>query len=250
MNEDGQRFLDSDDVAVVLREIHEVQHALENIAQVLKCGKPLQHELALNVLRISEFRLTDVARIIGIETDGTVEMEKRYAQLRAANVRIQALETQIGSVQAPELTQLSLRNLHRHLNAWWDLDGFGHISEIHFGPYGCAVKFSCALFGAAALADSSTPVSDMEREKLWHESLRQKGFILVNQGGETSLADCDTNRHALCELITTRLPSAKVTSMDNIHRNQCGFVLRSVDVHIQNITEILGLAVPEKSPLG
>ncbi|KWU26416.1 hypothetical protein [Burkholderia cenocepacia] len=245
-SEDATITLAPDNLAVALRKIREIQQSLGTIANIIKDGSPLNADLGANVLKVTEFYLGDLGKALGIETDDEAARKLRNANLRAANLKIHELEAQLGDSASPELTQLNLRALAKRLEAWWELEGFGHVSNIAFEPHGCKVTFSCHLFGGFPLVDSKTPVSDKEREHLWHASLQERGFVLTEEGREVSLLDCDASRQALCDLLRSRLPSARVFRMENMHKQNAGdFILRSVEVYIQKISDLLQLPVPQ-----
>lgn len=241
--------LTADQTAVALRHILELQQAVGTIAAALKGSSMfpdgLNKELAENALKVSEYQLSDLCQTLGVETHGTREREQRHADLRKANGRIHELEELLGKRQGPEVTQSALKNLYAQLNSWWDLEGFGHIGDVAFQEYGCTVKFSCALFGDFRLIGSDTPVSDQERKALWLESLRERGFVLVQEDREWEIQDCDASRAVLCQLITERIPSASVSRIENFHRRTTNsFTMRSVEVYIRNIADIAQL--PQK----
>lgn len=244
-NADREISLDPDKRAVAAREIRDIHLGLAALTDFLQKDAVVTVEFVHNVISVVEYRLGELARELGVETDGTVQREERYAKLREANGRIRELEGLLGNAEAPELTQMALKKLHERLNGWWDLEGFGHVSEVAFGPYGAEVNFSCSLFGDFRLTDSRSPVSDKERKALWHKSLEDRGFELLWDGREPSLKDCDRTRRVLAELFSGRLPSAKISSYVN-HASRVGaFELRSVTVFIRRLEEILALPVAE-----
>lgn len=238
--------LNEDQVAVAQRHIKDAHFALATITQCLEGKMPLTEELVKNCLSVSEYQLRDLCKTLGVETHGAAEIDERHAKLRAANMRIRELEGQLGDSNAPELTQMGVKRLSEHLNKWWDLEGFGHIAELKFGPYGVDVKFSCNLFGDFHLIGSKTPVSDRERKALWYASLAERGFVLCVEEGEREPAvdDCDQSRRTLADLFTSRMPSAFVTSFHG-HGRRGQYVLRDVEVFIRNYADILALPVPE-----
>jgi hypothetical protein len=239
--------LTKDKNAVALRQIRTISDAMATVFSTIVDGSAINAELATNCIKVAEFDLADLCKTMGVETDSSKERKQRYADLRTANSRIRELEALLGSTQPPEATQAALKNMADQLNLWWDLEGFGHISEIAFGQYGCKVDFSCNLFGDFRLVDSDTPVSDKSRKQRWYESLQERGFVLVEDDREWSLSDCDASRKVLHDLILSRIPSARVTKFDNHYRQRAdGFILRGVEVYIGDIAEILTLPVPPK----
>jgi hypothetical protein len=238
--------LDADRLAVVMRRIRDTQMGLGTMASAFTDEGALSYGLARSILRVTEGYMRDLGDLLGVETVSAAEIEKRHGDLRRANTRIHELEAQLGAAQSPELTQLSLKAMKEHLTRWWEVEGFGHISEIEFGSYGAQVTFSCNLFGEFVLVDSPTPVSDKELKLQWHQSLRDRGFELTQGSGETKVVDNDANRKVLCEMIKTRIPSARITKVENSCSRDSGFTLRSVEVFITKLVDIFQLPVPPK----
>jgi hypothetical protein len=241
--------LTQDKNAVALRKIRQIGDSVGTIFSIIKDGTSIDTELATNCVKAAEFELADLCKTLGIKTDSSKEREQRHVDLRAANMRIRELEAQLGNAQAPEMTQAAVKNMSDQLNKWWDLAGFGHISDgIAFGPYGATVNFSCMLFGDFRLTGSDTPVTDKSRKEQWHDSLRERGFLLTEEDRDVSILDCDHNRKVLMDLFKARLPSASVLSFENTHkRKSAEFILRGVKVFISRIDEILTLPVPKKN---
>lgn len=238
--------LDADRLAVVMRRIRDTQIGLGTIASAFKDESTLSYGLAHSILRVSEGYIRDLGGLLGVETESAAEIQRRYGELRQANMRVHELEAQLGTAQSPELTQLSLGAMKERLTNWWSLEGFGHISEIEFGPYGAHVTFSCNLFGDFVLVDSPTPVSDKELKEQWHQSLRDRGFELIQSSGEFKAVDNDTTRKVLCDLFQSRIPSARITKIENNCSRRSGFTLRSVDVFITKLADIFQLPVPSE----
>jgi len=251
-DDDSIIALNADQTAVATKLILELQQAMGTIASVLKGPDAsvfkdgLPRGLATNCLSVAEHRMADLGKLLGVATDSAAEMENRFARVRAANMRIHELEAQLGTAQGPDVTKACLRMLDTQLNSWWDLEGFGHISDIAFGKHGCKVKFSCSLFGDFSF-QSETPVSDKERRAMWHESLKERGFVLDQEDRDWDIRDCDESREALLKLFALRLPSAKVISFDNHHYGRSGgFKLRGLEVYIHELAEISNL--PQNPP--
>lgn len=236
--------LNEDQLAVRARLTQDIQHAVGALAALTNAKGELLQENAVSCLKLAEFKLAELCKLIGVETD---DFDERFAKLRAANGRIRELEARLGAGQGPTVTQASLKVLDKQLNEWWDREGFGHISDIAFGAYGCKVTFSCSLFGNFRLTDSPTPVSDKERRAQWHADLEQRGFVLVDDDRDKALLDCDATRAALFDLVRRRLPSARIIKLDNHSRGQgdsIGFILTSIEMFIRDIEDIAQLGNP------
>lgn len=244
MTNHSEITLTEDQTAVALRTISDAQLGLATLAEFLKKDHRLEHELARNILYLGESHIAQLGTLLGVETDSAKDKEERYGELRAANLRIRALESQLGKEQSPETVQMAIRQLTQTVYAWWRHEGFGHISEIHFGEYGCTVRFSLSLFGNFRLTDSPTPISDKERRRAWHDALAARGFVIAMEDRDAVLVDCDASRTALMDFFAQRLPSAKVRALVNRYREPTGFELVDAEVYIRNLADIANLPVP------
>jgi hypothetical protein len=206
----------------------------------------LTQSMANDVLSITESHIKKLGEILGVATQAAEDSERRHAKIAAANMKISELESMLGKDQDPAQIQMALNTLADQLDGWWDLDGFGHISDISFGRYSCKVDFSCSLYGTFPLVDSPTPLTDKEKKALWEQSLTQRGFVLFERGGETRLMDCEKTRQGMRDLFATRLPSAKISAFVS-HETKNVSALRSIEVYIHKIEEIKALPVSEKT---
>ncbi|SIT50468.1 conserved hypothetical protein [Paraburkholderia piptadeniae] len=238
--------LSEDQKTVAKKKIVDLSQAVGTLHRYIEEGRPIDVEFAKTVACVTEYKLSDLCKTLGIETFGTKEREERHAKLRAANLEIHELQTQLGKTLSPEATQEAIKNIAAHLNKWWNLDGFGYVHDLEFGQYGvCHGRFSCSLHGTFRLIDSDTPVSDKENKATWIDSLRERGFELIKDGREWAILDCDTSRKAIIDLFAERIPSAKVVKFDNYNRTRAGdFVLSNAEVYIYKLSEILALPIP------
>jgi hypothetical protein len=235
--------LSPDASVVALREIQKIQEAVGTLAGVLQRKGTLDTELTMSCLKVAEFQLADLCRTLGIETEGSREMEARYADIRAANARVRALEQRLGDVQSPQATEAAIQNLTDRLGDWWRKEGFGLVSDVSFSAYGCKLNFSCSLYGDFHIINSPTPVSDKERKQLWHESLRERGFLLIQDEREWKIWDCDASRKALVGFLKERLPSLQISGFTNYGiRKSTEFALRSIEGTLIDLADIQRLA--------
>jgi hypothetical protein len=210
----------------------------------------LDAELCRNVLSTAEHELANISKLTGVEIDSAANIERRHAQIRAANMRVHELEAQLGAQVSAKHLQQGMERFNKMLNSWWDLEGFGHISEVKLSAYGhCEVTFSCSLFGAKFGMFSQTPVSDKERYALWLADLEKRGFVLVDSKRDReSIVDCDATRQALSQLFAARMPSARITSYTNWGETNDLFSMRDVKVFIRDLADIETLPqMPEEA---
>ncbi|WP_321967069.1 hypothetical protein [Burkholderia cepacia] len=137
--------LTADQEAVALRKMEDMHHAVNTLYSILKKGRSLDVEVATNCVKVAEFNLADLCKTLRVETFSSAEREQCYADLRAANMRIHDLETQLGCTAPPDEVQHAIKNIAERLNKWWCIDGFGYVHDVQFGSHGvCHGKF-CAL---------------------------------------------------------------------------------------------------------
>lgn len=241
----GDVPLDADDRAVLLREMREQMSGFGFLVNMLANGKEIPRQMAYSVLYMAESRTDKMCKLTGIELDSMKVRDERYARIRSLNEQVRALKDELGKGGSVDQTSAHLKVVYDKLNAWWDRDGFGHISEFSVSQYGnVEVKFSCTLFGDFRITGSDTPVSDKELKKLWHASLQERGFEIreVPSDRDPVLVDCDKSRQALEDLFSGTFPSAEIVETTNHHngRGSC-MVLKDVRVLFRDMQEIVDL---------
>lgn len=243
------KTLTDDERAVASQELREELTAMAFLAERIKAKAEVNLELAYNVLSLKESRLTQLCALLDIELDSASAREARYADLRAANMKVRELEQQLGLTGSAHQTQAHLTVLGEKLNLWWDQHGFGHIGKMSFSQYGSLeVQFSCMLFGAGPRLLSRSPVSDKVTYEDWLKSLRDRGFELTELPGERdlSLVDSDANRALLMALVARHFPSAQVVSTTNHYSREGVCTLQDLNVFIRDLADLDKLPLPVK----
>jgi len=237
--------LNDDQRAVVSTKLRDMSMGSQMLFNMLKDNEDVPAEMVRSVLSVTEHCVANIGALLDIPTMSAKEIEERHGEMRRLNMRIRELEGQIGQSQPPAMVRLSLGVLSRYLQHWWNLEGFGHISEEKYDRYGADVSFSCSLFGSFALINSATPVSDKELKKIWLDTLRDRGFDLSKDDGEIELIDNDNNRRVLIELFAKRIPSAAIFSFENFRSGKGSrFKLRGFKVRIRDMEDITQLPEP------
>ncbi|UXU90381.1 hypothetical protein [Burkholderia sp. S-53] len=239
--------LSADQLAVAQKKIADILYTIGTVLTLINEGRDIQLELATDCVKVAEFNLAGLCRTIGVETVSSKEREQHYADLRAANLRIRDLETQLGNTVPPDAIQNAIKNIAQHLKRWWNRDGLGYVHDLEFGAYGvCHGKFSFRLNGGFPILDPDTPASDKRNDAARMDSLRERGFEIVRDDREWAIADSDASRAALIELFAKNIPSARVFMIENVNRWRAdGFILTAAEVYIQKIDEILALPIPK-----
>lgn len=227
----------------------DVRNAVKKIQQNLAMipwhfdNEGVSRFIASSVMNTTEYEISQLGKLLGVETEAAEKIEKRHGDLRRANMRIRELEELLGKGQPPQGIQPALKAICEQLNGWWDLEGFGHISDIAFGEYNLKATFSCQFLGVKPHIETPEPVSRKERFKLWLEGLQERGFVLLEEDGDKGVKDCQESRVALAKLFAGRLSSAKISQFVS-RESRYGSHLRSVEVYIRDIAEIFELPTP------
>lgn len=248
--------LNADEHAVLIRELREdVSQTAYLLKQFQESPDSLSQELVYLLLSLKESRMATVAKLAQVELDGAQQREERFAALREANRQIHELENQIGQGVPVEQTKGQLRQAEERLRSWWETHGMGYLSELTFNSNGVVVgKFSCyptgAYLGLRSMSD--TPVSDAQAHAEWVKSLETRGLQLVRdgRGSEIRLADTDKNKALLTDLITSAMPSARVTStVNHIPSGKLPGHLTALQFRVLDLADVMALPAPVPEPV-
>ncbi|MFJ1470251.1 hypothetical protein [Massilia orientalis] len=235
--------LDEDQSAVLRREIGGMLSALRYLAELCEPGKPVQRQLIHSILYTSESRLAQLSTITGVETDSAAERERRYLEIRRANIRVHELERQLGGAVTAEQTKQAVAYLISKLNRWWRHEGLGVVREAALDTWGgLTVTLSCSLFGTTRSTDSSTPVTDKSDRAAWLKSLEARGFLLAaGRGNIGHLAACEASRDALVRLVRKALPSAHFQNIKTTIGAKQVAVMSEARIYIHNLEDVEAL---------
>ncbi|WP_409286848.1 hypothetical protein [Pseudomonas guariconensis] len=204
----------------------------------------LSREMASSVLNLSESELAALGKLMDVPTESAERIEQRHGDIRRANLRVRELEHLLGQAQPIEAIQPALRILCEQLNGWWDLEGFGHISDIAFGEYNAKVSFSCQFIGCKPHLVAPEGATHKERKALWLASLQARGFVLLEDDGAKGIKDCPESRDAMRALFAQRLGNSWIRQFVSRESRTGNSTLVSVEVVICDLALISGLPVP------
>lgn len=233
--------LTDDQQAVVVREAQEALFGLKTLADLSKSGPAVPLDMAYNILYVTEARVAELSKILGIELDSTKDREERYAALRAANLKVANLQRMLGQAASPELVKQGVDVMIDKLRAWWEADGFGYTSDAHVTGNGMYAKLSCSL-NTRSYSYSRTPVSDRQSQEDWLKSLQEHGFELVHvRNDDPAVAATEENQKLLKDLLTSKFPSVRLFSFNGYMNQDQKPTLREVEVFFPDLTEIAAL---------
>lgn len=239
--------LTPEQVATVKRLTKEVQQGLATLPWILDQtaeGKAegLTREHARNVMNVVESHLRDLGQLLGVDTEAAQRIEERHADIRRANLEVRRLEQLLGQQMPTEAIQPALYQLGKQLYRWWQLEGFGLVSDITFGEHSMNAKFSCQFYGSKPSIEGGEGLSRPERRAAWLADLQRRGFELIDDDGK-GISDCPQSREALRNLFALRLPGAKIHQFVS-REGRHGSKLVDVHVYLYNLEHIVALPVP------
>ena len=234
--------LKPDQVDAVKKSVRKLQEHLGMITWHLD-HEGITPGMAKLCLGVVDYDLAGLGKLLGVDTQADERLEARHAEIRKANLRIHALEGMIGREQTPESIQPALQVLVKQINAWWDLEGFGHISDISFGEYALKVDFSCQFTGCKPIIQSTEPLTHKERFKLWLAMLQERGFELIREDGEKGIRDCPASRETLRALFAQRFGRHQISEFKSRETKE-GSRLVGMQVYIYDLGPIVKLPIP------
>lgn len=185
-----------------------VQNCLQKMHEVLSYANMLFKDKEKTIVR------NDVATILGLHSSYHKELanllqyqdvlaeeeELKRQEIREANMKIQALQRELGGKQSSEGITAGLRQLDAAFRSWYKKEGFSYAADSHFSAYCLITQLTEAL-----ICDKPG----------WDTSLQDKTHWM--------LLDTDHNRECLTTLLQHNFPNIRICSFEsrrNIYNKQ------------------------------
>lgn len=213
----------------------DLRFAMAHLHTELKEGK-LEVGMKQTMASLIESYCHSITKSLGYAGVLEAEKKERHAEIRSLNTENRALRKQLGEKTSPEDVRESLKNLDENFKTWWNIEGFGHCSEKHFGPYG----FKAILSGmiTEAYRDRNNPDATEESKV---DKLRAYGFEIrdADSRHDRKLLCNDHNLGLLEQLIKSKYPSADILYSKAWHGKKHGDAeIREVEIFISNFDEL------------
>jgi hypothetical protein len=243
MKERELKFNHSDDHTIVefnKKESEKFNKSWKDLAFMLSTMKKDVEEGTLTVqmreaysslLEIHSKDILDVFKYDGVLQK---EKEERHAEIRNLNTENHELRKQLGEKVSMEDIRESLKNISEQIRRWWNIEGFGHTSEIDFGPYGANVKFSGMITDTYYDIDKDLTEEDKIKQ------LQEYGFELTIGNGrrDTKVKMTPDNVGLLEKLLLSRFPSADIYNIKtHFHKKVSQSEIREIEVFIRNFED-------------
>jgi len=182
-----------------------------------------------------EIHAKDILDVFEYESVLQKEKEERYAQIRSLNMENRQLREQLGEKVSMEDVRESLKNISEGIKRWWNIEGFGHTSELEFGPYGVKIKFSGMITDAYYSEDKD--LTEEDKFKL----LQDYGFDLTSGNGrrDTRVKMTEKNIELLDKLLKSKYPSADIfTTTTHYSTSVKESDILDIEVYIRNFDDL------------
>lgn len=243
--------LDEEDKAAVCEQLRSLAGTLMQVESFVG-SEGVTKGMVYNALRLTVSRAQTLAALAGVELTPPGEREELQAKLRAANGRVRELEREQGTAVTGDQIRTGLQVLCSKLKQWWGEHGLGHVSDISVGDYGLMkVNFSSMLQARLRYGEGAGDgKSAEERRAEWHGSLIAQGFVLVEDGSQSEVLDCEASRIALSRLVLGQFPSATIFQVSSTRLRAPGsqgetlFSFNEISVYIRDLGEVAALPMP------
>jgi hypothetical protein len=242
--DENKVVFNEDQKAVLLKALKDIQFANAQLYEWANKGE-LTEEMSKTLPSLIESYFSEAAKVLNYESHLLDEKEKRYQDIRKANQTIHELREKLGSSKPVDGLAEQLKYLSRKVHEWWDKEGFNHVSEEKFHPYGGLQAQFCFMLDTRHFRSTSkTPVSDERNDKEHIQHLRDMGFEFADfekgRSEKLHLIDNQHNRSFLTKMFRDRFPSIEIYSWDNksSYADQDIFVIWHVDAIIRDLKDI------------
>ena len=158
--------------------------------------------------------------------------DEMYSDIRSLNNENRELRRQLGEKVSNEDVREKLKNISNIIKKWWNIYGFGHVSDISYTEYGAVKLILSGSICHAYRDDTQKAPTDAE-----------KAEYLVNLGFKISLKDrgnvlfTDGNYILLDKMLKEKYPSSTIA---NIRGHEWGneLSMREIEVYIHNLDDL------------
>lgn len=159
------------------------------------------------------------------------ESEKRFAEIRALNEQNRELRSQLGEKVTNEDFRERAKNISKSIRKWWNIKGFGYVSDIQFTEYG---HIKVKLSGMISEAYYDRDGRDTMENKINY--LKEIGFDFDEDKEELLMND--KNIETLTNLITSQYPSAVINEITINPSTKSKRTYREIVINIMNLDDI------------
>lgn len=207
----------------------DIASSLSFMLESIKSGN-LSEEMKECHLSLAEHYVKDFCDLFGYEGILKKKFEERHGEIMALNVQNRELREQLGRKVSNEDLRERCKNIVEVVRKWWNIEGFGHMSEAWFDSYG---RYHTKLSGYIFECHYDV------REKRGTKAIKlaNMGFVLDKEDGD-SVVDNDSNRKVLIDLLKNRFPSVEIRECQSISYKNHPATMQDVEIVIFDMDDI------------
>lgn len=240
--EETKVVFNEDNKAILLKSLEDMHFANGQLYEWVRKDS-LTKDMSKTLPSLIESYFSEAAKVLNYGSHLIEEKEKRHEALRNANIKIRELEAKLGSSKPVDGLKEQLQHLKDKVNEWWDDEGFNHVSDEVFTPYGgLRARYSFMLGHRRTFG--KTPATDKRNNEQHIQHLRDKGFVFDDTSEDRyeklHLIDLPKNRKLLREMLQERFPSLEIHSFKNraCRHNEDTYIIWNLDATIHDLNDI------------
>lgn len=192
----------------------------------------LSEEMKQCHLSLAEHYVKDFCDLFGYEGILKKQFEERHGEIRALNLQNRELREQLGRKVSNEDLRERCKNISEVVRKWWNIEGFGHMSESWFDSYG---HYHTKLSGYLC---ESHYGNDGEKRGSKKVKLAEMGFDLDKEDGGSRVIDNDKNRKLLIDFLRSRFQSVETRECQSISYRNHPPTMQDIEIVIVDMDDI------------
>lgn len=182
-------------------------------------------------LYLAEHYMIDFLSEVNYDSILSKKKEEIHKEIRNLNEENRELRRQLGDKVTNEDAREKMKNISDSFKKWWNIDGFGHTSDIHFTCYGGVEVNLSGRITNSYYSEKRIKAKDKA------EIIKQYGFTISDDDGYEILVT-DNNTELLNKFLKSKYPSAEIIEFNTVFwsgKNR----YRDIKVLIRNLDDFL-----------
>lgn len=160
-------------------------------------------------LSLLENYLAKLSKLTGYDGMIAKEQEQKYAEIRAANLKIHELESLLGSQVSANAVAAGMQHWENVFRAWYEASGF-HYADIKMNPYVIRADFSDELTNEPKTRRLATKEILEKITGHVHFITDDSSWDIEHDRFHSNLLDTNKNKQNIIQLFTRTFPNSTI----------------------------------------